>query len=103
MREVCWPARVGTVVNPTVARIPALRLETGDDLGELTPPAPIGPVDVYVDPGSDFAAGPKRTAVRRATAGGLSLARTRIDARDEAGTYRSRRQAWAPAYRRCFG
>jgi hypothetical protein len=76
-------AGVATVVNPTLARISALSLETGADLRELSPPAAAGPVEVYVDTGGDFAAGPKETAVPRAgAADGLSLVRQRITGED---------------------
>jgi FMN phosphatase YigB (HAD superfamily) len=78
MQELYWPAGVATVVNPTLARVSALSLETGADLAELSPPAAAGPVEVYLDTGADFAAGPKETAVPRAAVDGLSLVRVRI-------------------------
>ncbi len=78
MQELYWPAGVATVVNPTLARVSALSLETGADLAELSPPAAAGPVEVYVDAGGDFHAGPKETALSRSAPDGLSLVRTRI-------------------------
>ena len=78
MQELYWPAGVATVVNPTLARVSALSLETGADLSELSPAAAAGPVEVYVDAGADFHAGPKEITVSRSAADGLSLVRTRI-------------------------
>ncbi len=78
MQELYWPAGVATVVNPTLARISALSLETGADLSELSPPAAAGPLEFYIDAGGDFVAGPKETVVSRSAADGLSLVRTRI-------------------------
>ncbi len=78
MQELYWPAGVATVVNPTLARISALSLETGADLAGLSPPAAAGPVEVYVDAGAGFAAGQKEMTVPRSAADGLSLVRTRI-------------------------
>ena len=78
MQQLYWPAGVATVVNPTLARISALGFETGADLELLSPAAAAGPVEVYLDTGSDFGAGPKETAVPRAAGDGLSLVRQRI-------------------------
>jgi FMN phosphatase YigB (HAD superfamily) len=78
MQELYWPAGVATVVNPTLARIAALSLETGADLADLSPPAAAGPLEFYIDAGGDFVAGPKETVVSRSAADGLSLVRTRI-------------------------
>ena len=78
MQELYWPAGVATVVNPTLARISALSQETGASLTDLSPPAAAGPVEVYVDAGGDFHAGPKEVSVPRSAADGLSLVRTRI-------------------------
>ncbi len=60
MQEIYWPAGVATVVNPTLARLSALSLETGAALDDLAPPAAAGPVEVYVDAGAGFAAGPRK-------------------------------------------
>ena len=78
MQELYWPAGVATVVNPTLARVSALSLETGADLNELSPPAAAGPVEVYLDTGGDFANGPKEMVVPRSAGDGLSLVRLRI-------------------------
>ncbi len=78
MQEVYWPAGVATVVNPTLARISALSLETGADLDDVSPPSAAGPVEVYVDQGAGFAGGPKEIAVPRAGRDGVALLRTRI-------------------------
>ena len=80
MQEIYWPAGVATVVNPSLARISALSTETGADLDEISPVAAAGPVEVYIDAGADFVAGPKETAVPRSAANGLSLVRIRIAA-----------------------
>ncbi len=78
MQELYWPAGVATVVNPTLARISALSLETGADLAALSPPADAGPIEVYVDAGADFVNGPKETTPSRSAGNGLSLVRTRV-------------------------
>ena len=78
MQELYWPAGVATVVNPTLARMSALSLETGADLEALSPPALAGPVEFYIDAGGDFVAGPKEIVASRSAADGLSLVRTRI-------------------------
>ena len=81
MREVYWPTGVATVVNPTLARIAALSLETGAELVDLSPLSDAGVVEVYVDQGSDFADGPKETVPARAASDGLSLVRASLPVR----------------------
>jgi FMN phosphatase YigB (HAD superfamily) len=78
MQEMYWPAGVATVVNPPLARLSALVLEAGADPDAASPAAGAGPVEVYIDQGGDFVAGPKEMVTPRSGRDGLCWARLRI-------------------------
>ncbi|HMA46081.1 MAG TPA: haloacid dehalogenase, partial [Frankiaceae bacterium] len=78
MQELYWPAGVASVVNKPLAVVAGLAAQAGIAPEAVSPPAPAGPVEVYVDQGADFADGPKQTVVPRSSRDGLSLARVRV-------------------------
>jgi FMN phosphatase YigB (HAD superfamily) len=80
MQELYWPAGVAAVVNPPLARLSALVQQAGADPDAASPYAGAGSVEVYVDQGGDFVAGPKETVQPRVGRDGLSWARLRIGA-----------------------
>jgi hypothetical protein len=78
MQELYWPAGVAAVVNPPLAKLSALVLAAGADPEAASPPAAAGPLEVYIDQGGDFVAGPKEQVVPRSGRDGLCWARLRI-------------------------
>jgi FMN phosphatase YigB (HAD superfamily) len=78
MQELYWPAGVAAVVNPPLARLSALVLEARADPEVASPESSAGAVSVYVDAGSDFAAGPKEMITPHTGRDGLCWARVRI-------------------------
>ena len=78
MQELYWPAGVAAVVNPPLARLSALVSEAGADPDVASPLASAGSVEVYVDQGGDFVAGPKESTTPHSGRDGLCWARLRI-------------------------
>jgi hypothetical protein len=79
VREPSWPAGVAAVANRPLALVAGLAAAAGIPAEEVSAPAAAGPVEVYVDTGTDFANGPKVTAATYAGRDGLSLVRCRVD------------------------
>lgn len=78
MQELYWPSGVASVVNKPLAVMASLAAEAGVSPEAVSPAAPAGQLEVYVDRGEDFVNGPKEVITPRSGRDGLSLARVRI-------------------------
>jgi len=59
MRDAFWPVGAARLVDPTLAAVAGLVAEGAVDPVTASTPAEVGDMEVYVDEGQDFVAGPK--------------------------------------------
>src|SRR5207342_3350828 len=76
-----WPAGAARSLNPPLATLAGLVAEGHSSAADLSPPNTSGVIEVYVDNGPDFVNGPKDIVTPRSIRDGLSLVRSRLDAR----------------------
>ena len=81
MRDVYWPTGAARSLNPPLATLAGLVAEGHSSAADLSPPNTSGVIEVYVDNGQDFVNGPKDIVTPRSIRDGLSLVRSRLDAR----------------------